>query len=53
MRLWSMLFNEWRFYRVQPQFWLSVLLALAYGALVNLNSVDSGHTPGKGVVAAS
>ncbi len=38
MKLWSLLYNEWRFYRVQPLFWLSMLLALAFAALVNLNT---------------
>ncbi|MDZ7868227.1 MAG: M1 family aminopeptidase [Rheinheimera sp.] len=37
MKLWSLLLNEWRFYRVQPLFWLSLFLALAFAALVNLN----------------
>lgn len=43
MTLRALLFNEWRFYRVQPQFWLCLLLALAFAALVNLNpgSVDA------------
>ena len=45
-----MLFNEWRFYRVQPQFWLSVLLALAYGALVNLNSSTLDTLPEKALL---
>ncbi len=38
MKLWSLLFNEWRFCRMQPLFWLSMLLALAFAALVNLNT---------------
>lgn len=38
MKLGVLLYNEWRFYRVQPQFWICVLLALAYAALVNLNT---------------
>jgi hypothetical protein len=33
----ALLINEWRFYRVQPLFWLSMLLALAFATLVNLN----------------
>jgi len=37
MTLWSLLLNEWRFCRVQPLFWLSALLALAFAALVHLN----------------
>lgn len=37
MTLWPLLFNEWRFCRVQPLFWLTVLLALAFAALVQLN----------------
>ncbi|TXH97533.1 MAG: hypothetical protein E6Q75_04550 [Rheinheimera sp.] len=37
MTLWPLLLNEWRFCRVQPLFWLSVVLALAFAALVNLN----------------
>lgn len=43
MKLGVLLYNEWRFYRVQPQFWLCLLLALAFAALVNLNpgSIDA------------
>ncbi|WP_430456618.1 M1 family aminopeptidase [Rheinheimera sp.] len=43
MKLGALLYNEWRFYRVQPQFWLCLLLALAFAALVNLNpgSIDA------------
>lgn len=37
MKLGLLLLNEWRFYRVQPLFWLAVVLALAFAALVNLN----------------
>lgn len=37
MTLWPLLYNEWRFCRVQPLFWLTVVLALAFAALVNLN----------------
>ncbi len=43
MKFGALLYNEWRFYRVQPQFWLCLLLALAFAALVNLNpgSIDA------------
>lgn len=37
MKLWPLLLNEWRFCRVQPLFWLSVVLALAFAALIHLN----------------
>ncbi|WP_348731533.1 M1 family aminopeptidase [Rheinheimera texasensis] len=37
MKLWSLLYNEWRFYRVQPLFWLSLFVALAFATLVHLN----------------
>lgn len=34
----ALLANEWRFYRVQPLFWLALLLALAFATLATLGN---------------
>lgn len=34
--LWSLLYNEWRFYRVQPLCWLALLLSLAFATLATV-----------------
>lgn len=39
--------NEWRFYRVQPLFWLAVLLALAFAALATLGNGLHSAQPAK------
>jgi ABC-type transport system involved in multi-copper enzyme maturation permease subunit len=44
---WALLSNEWRFYRVQPLFWLVLLLALAFAALVTIGSDVQTAQPDK------
>ena len=42
-----LLANEWRFYRVQPMFWLVLLLALAFAALATIGSPPQSAQPQK------
>lgn len=50
MKFWPLLLNEWRFYRVQPLFWLAMVLALAFAALVNLNPGTIDAQPEKALL---
>ena len=38
MKLGALLYNEWRFYRVQPLFWLAPLLAVAFAVLATVGN---------------
>ena len=45
--IWSLIRNEWRFYRVQPLLWLALLLSLAFAALATIGSDLQTAQPGK------
>lgn len=46
-QLLALLANEWRFYRVQPWFWLVLLLALAFALLATLGNPAQSAQPDK------
>lgn len=46
-QLLALLANEWRFYRVQPWFWLVLLLALAFALLATLGNPPQNAQPDK------
>ncbi|WP_306518569.1 M1 family aminopeptidase [Rheinheimera sp.] len=43
----ALLANEWRFYRVQPLFWLVLLLALAFAVLATIGNPPQSAQPHK------